>query len=331
MKNVLPNYLVRILALIISLPLTLTIYAQSDHSKDTSWEITPPQTGINTSYIPIDSSISINLHAYDYGNGFATLKWSLTVQDSSILSGCYFKVYRKLPLGIWTLIDSNQTYSYLDTLAVCWDTISYKIGVKVGSSNNEIFSNISSDFFKDIIPPSITVIDTIIFDPQTGDATLSWFPNQWNDVAKYVIYKNITQIFTPIDTIYNYHNYTYTDTSNSSSSIPSITDYGIAAIDSCNNQSMMSFYTSVEDIDKSPSLKIYPNPTSGFINLQFKKSIDNDIEISVLDFSGRLLLNEMYSNQKTIKLNISDLDNGIYLIKIRTGQVNTLVVKIIKN
>ena len=331
MENILPNYSIKIISLITSLLFSLNIFAQSDHPKDTSWEISPPQTRISTSYIPIDSSISINLQAYDYGDGFATLKWSLTVQDSSILSGCYYKVYRKLPLGIWTLIDSTQTYSYLDTLAVCWDTINYKIGVKPGSSNNEIFSNISSDFFKDIIPTSITIIDTIIFDSQTGDATISWFPNQWNDVAKYVIYKNITQIFTPIDTIYNYHNYTYTDTSNSPSNIPKITDYGIAAIDSCDGSAMISFYASVEDIDKSLGLKVYPNPTSDFINLQFEKSIDNEIEISVFDFSGRLLLNKMYSNQKTIKLNISDLDNGIYLIKIRTGQVNTLVIKIIKN
>ncbi len=330
MKNILPHYSIRIISLITFLVFSLTISAQSELTKDTIWNIIPSQTNVGTSYIPIDSSISINLHAYDYGDGFATLKWSLTVQDSSILSACYYKVYRKLPLGIWTLIDSTQTYSYLDTIAVCWDTIKYKIGVKAGASINETFSNISSEFYQDIIPPSITIIDTIIFDPQTGDATISWFPNQWNDVAKYMIYKNINQIVTPIDTIYGFHNYIYTDTSNSPTNIPSITDYGIAAIDSCDNYAVISFYTSIEDIEKSLGLKVYPNPTTDFINLQFEKSIDHGIEISVLDFSGRLLLNEIYSNQKTIKLNLSSIDDGIYLIKIIIDQANTLTVKVIK-
>ncbi len=93
MKNVLYHYSISIISLITLLVFSLNISAQSDRTKDTSWNTIPSQTNVGTSYIPIDSSISINLHAFDNGNGFASLKWSLTVQDSSILSGCHYKVF----------------------------------------------------------------------------------------------------------------------------------------------------------------------------------------------------------------------------------------------
>ena len=83
-------------------------------------------------------------------------------------------------------------------------------------------------------------------------------------------------------------------------------------------------------VTKSIDVKVYPNPTSDFVILQFDKLIESDIEVSVFDISGRLILNNMYSNRKIIKFNLTSLAKGIYLIIIRISNGNNLAVKIIK-
>ena len=83
-------------------------------------------------------------------------------------------------------------------------------------------------------------------------------------------------------------------------------------------------------VTKSFDVKVYPNPISDIVNLQFDKFADGDIEVSVFDFSGRLILNNMYSNRKIIRLNLSSLAKGLYLLNIRINNENNLAVKIIK-
>ncbi len=81
---------------------------------------------------------------------------------------------------------------------------------------------------------------------------------------------------------------------------------------------------------KTIDIIAYPNPTSDFVSLQFDKLVDGDIEVSVFDFSGRLLFNKKYANRKTIKLNLTSLAKGIYLINISINNGSKLAVKVIK-
>jgi len=82
---------------------------------------------------------------------------------------------------------------------------------------------------------------------------------------------------------------------------------------------------------KTIDIIAYPNPTSDFISLQFDKLVVGEIEVSVFDFSGRLLFNKKYANRKTIKLNLTSLAKGIYLINISINNGSKLAVKVIKN
>jgi hypothetical protein len=82
---------------------------------------------------------------------------------------------------------------------------------------------------------------------------------------------------------------------------------------------------------KTTGIIAYPNPTSDFVSLQFDKLVDGDIEVSVFDFSGRLLLNKKYANRKIIKLDLTSLAKGIYLLNISINNHSKLAVKIIKN
>lgn len=78
---------------------------------------------------------------------------------------------------------------------------------------------------------------------------------------------------------------------------------------------------------KENTISTYPNPTKSILNIQSKSSIDN---ITVFDINGRLLRSKSLSNFQTeYQLNVSDLSQGIYFVKIQTD-LGTLTQKIIK-
>ena len=73
------------------------------------------------------------------------------------------------------------------------------------------------------------------------------------------------------------------------------------------------------------NFSLYPNPSTNSVKLS---STNTPIsEISIYDLSGKLLLSKKYNSEININLNISNLDAGIYLLKIN----NKKSIKLIKN
>ena len=64
-------------------------------------------------------------------------------------------------------------------------------------------------------------------------------------------------------------------------------------------------------------INVFPNPTSGVLNIEFPKAHKN-ITIQAEDFSGRLLWAETIEASKTFRTNMGHLPSGIYFIKIYT-------------
>ena len=73
----------------------------------------------------------------------------------------------------------------------------------------------------------------------------------------------------------------------------------------------------------------FPNPARDFINVT---GSDTNAITSVMltDLNGRIVRSETYDNESNIDMNISDLSNGIYLMKISTENGSS-IQKIIKN
>jgi hypothetical protein len=77
--------------------------------------------------------------------------------------------------------------------------------------------------------------------------------------------------------------------------------------------------------DKSSSLLIYPNPTTGNV---FVKSISGSIrEIQILNISGNVI--KRYG-ANTFSVDLSDLPSGIYLIRVTTNE-GVAVKRVVKN
>ena len=86
-----------------------------------------------------------------------------------------------------------------------------------------------------------------------------------------------------------------------------------------------------EEIISSTNFKIYPNPTSGLININFQVDKNEKIPIDALlyDISGKLIKTNSLLNQKE-SLDYSSLSNGVYVLKL-VGKNFSESVKIIKN
>lgn len=87
--------------------------------------------------------------------------------------------------------------------------------------------------------------------------------------------------------------------------------------------------TAIDNNTSNDELFIYPNPANqGQINIDFK-NFDNELLVKIFDLNGRYLLESKVS-EKNNAVNISSLNNGIYIIKVYTKQ-NFITKKLIIN
>jgi hypothetical protein len=96
------------------------------------------------------------------------------------------------------------------------------------------------------------------------------------------------------------------------------------------NQGFQQVYnTTISVLNLSPSVKInvYPNPTSGRLEIDIPDEMVNNSFYKLTDITGRLISGESNSNPvlviKNNVLNISDLPYGIYLLSIQIPDSNT--------
>jgi len=70
------------------------------------------------------------------------------------------------------------------------------------------------------------------------------------------------------------------------------------------------------------AVKLMPNPTSGHVNIRSESPIKN---IAILDFDGRVLMNEfLYNSKSEVVLDLEQMDSGLYLIQVNTEEGKTV-------
>lgn len=71
------------------------------------------------------------------------------------------------------------------------------------------------------------------------------------------------------------------------------------------------------DEELNPKIKVYPNPTSGILNIQYNKQID---ELYLYDFSGKILLKKEKLPKGVNKIDITAYPQSAYLLRCRYGK-----------
>lgn len=89
-------------------------------------------------------------------------------------------------------------------------------------------------------------------------------------------------------------------------------------------------YTStLENISDDLDILVFPNPAKDFINIEFVNSRFTNSKVQVIDISGKEYFNiDMKSESQ--KINIENLVNGVYFVKITNNNGVNRTVKIVK-
>jgi hypothetical protein len=69
------------------------------------------------------------------------------------------------------------------------------------------------------------------------------------------------------------------------------------------------------------NLKIYPNPTTGKVNISFQPKSNENIILEVYDIRGRAILNQTYQSTGRFEetLTLDNAQSGMYLLSITNG------------
>jgi hypothetical protein len=89
------------------------------------------------------------------------------------------------------------------------------------------------------------------------------------------------------------------------------------------------YHIGIEEFEKiqKQELILYPNPAQNSITIVLPDDKINDAELVITDLSGRLVINKTINTSSTI--DISELSNGVYLLKVKFGanvQTHKLVI-----
>lgn len=82
--------------------------------------------------------------------------------------------------------------------------------------------------------------------------------------------------------------------------------------------------TSINEAESSLKYRIYPNPTSDYLTINFSEPQTNELELRIYSIDGKLLYSEIFLNQTL--LNLENWNSGVYIIRIE-GIVNKIIIK----
>ncbi len=178
---------------------------------------------INMTHMEYSDTIStMNINTYNPNNCTIYLAWNPPYPFITGSPNNWYKVYRKLSPGSWTLIDTTSNAFYLDTIINTTPNLQYKVslishGLK-DSLGNTYSCNNWSNALNINLPlltfesPSIRMVDVLL----NGDVKLTW--NSFNDLTYgfryYEVFTSNTKLgpYTSVTKIYNKNTKTITHT-----------------------------------------------------------------------------------------------------------------------
>lgn len=213
--------------------------------------------------------------------------------------------------------EDGSAFNFRDVVMVCnGDSYTFPDGSTQNNITSQVVQTstiVTGDGCDSIIVTTVNVIDiSVDTNLSTLTANQSGATYQWLDCdnGDAPIPGEINQTFTAITT----GNYAVEVT-----------------IGSCTNTSSCYFITGlgVDDVDLLKDITIYPNSTNNFITVT-SSNLNNIEQVVLYDIRGRLIYQSKNITNNIIKIDLSTVTKGIYLLKVSRDS-NSKVFKVIRN
>jgi hypothetical protein len=96
----------------------------------------------------------------------------------------------------------------------------------------------------------------------------------------------------------------------------------------------VSACTGIDQIVNAGGYSIFPNPTTGKVNIQFNVTKNTVINADVMDALGKVVLKQALvfsSTDNTQVINIANLPNGLYFVTLTNSENKAQTIRIVKD
>lgn len=78
---------------------------------------------------------------------------------------------------------------------------------------------------------------------------------------------------------------------------------------------------SIDEVELSDQITVYPNPAEDFVNLEFGEGLNGDVDVNIVDLQGRTVVStSMYAVEGTaLPVALNELTPGVYMMNISQG------------
>jgi PKD repeat protein len=77
----------------------------------------------------------------------------------------------------------------------------------------------------------------------------------------------------------------------------------------------------IDEYSNPDRLNIFPNPSNGYVTIELEGPHKEDMQLEIVDVSGRIILERSYVDKEIpVSIDISDLPDGAYMVRIVGGQ-----------
>ncbi len=89
----------------------------------------------------------------------------------------------------------------------------------------------------------------------------------------------------------------------------------------------------LNNLTENYSVKFFPNPSSGVLNIEFLSPLKGEVEVSVFNILGKMVCKNIFSESSLLKstMNLQNLDNGIYFLSVSNERGGSGIQKLILN
>ena len=199
----------------------------------------------------------------------------------------------------------------------------------------------SSFYFKNFAPLTIVLpVKLINFNAVDVNSvnTVKWSTASEENANRFEVYRSLDGVnFTLAGTVkatgYSQalKNYTFADAQTAGEAY-----YRLRMIDNDEQYTWSNTVkiSKVQIAEKTQLGSVYPNPTKGLIHVDFKSVADSEFTVQVVDIFGKAVRsfeNSDLDETRSLSIDLSDIDNGVYFIKVNNNDGSSSLSKFIKN